>query len=330
MFRFPSAISDIQLRVQNATYTFLRQAEGFGKPKRVKNHLSTLHFFALDVDRISCELSCYLCIAMAERTSNKHMEIGLLVPALRCSKNELLENSGRPYSSVTMGVGVNVANLVKFLPMLDFLVELDQRGGFFFHDELVDALAQLSREDAEWFGRVKQIGVEMQTSVNAVFQRLAMYIRVMLNHLRVKKRYVLKGGHTAPTPELVALKPILDKIVFVSSAPPTRAYKDFEMCPLPFFRPGSSADAISDDSDCEPKVELVTTYWDGELMQAVQLYQDSSLVPATWYEPTAAGLVLACFENGATLQLEIPNVCLVDGKLDVGALVPPPMPKAKA
>ena len=65
-------------------------------------------------------------------------------------------------------------------------------------------------------------------------------------------------------------------------------------------------------------------------MQAVQLYQDSSLVPATWYEPTAAGLVLACFENGATLQLEIPNVCLVDGKLDVGALVPPPMPKAKA
>ena len=94
-----------------------------------------------------------------------------------------------------------------------------------------------------------------------------------------------------------------------------------------FFRPSSSADAISDDIDCEPRVELVTTYWDGELMQAVQLYQDSSLVPATWYEPTAADLVLACFENGATMPLEIPNVCLVDGKLNVGALVPPPMPK---
>ena len=69
---------------------------------------------------------------MAERTANKHMEIELLVPAMRCSKNELLENSGRPYSAVTMGVGVNVANLLKFRPMLEFLVELDQRGGFFF------------------------------------------------------------------------------------------------------------------------------------------------------------------------------------------------------
>ena len=69
---------------------------------------------------------------MAERTASKHMEIGLLVPAVRCSKNELLENSGRRYCSVTMGVGVNVANLLKFRPMLDFLVELDQRGGFFF------------------------------------------------------------------------------------------------------------------------------------------------------------------------------------------------------
>ena len=162
----------------------------------------------------------------------------------------------------------------------------------------------------------------------AVLEKLAMYIRVMLNHLRKLKREVTKGRVLKG--DAVGLMVVLD-LMETSAAPTKSKPGKAVMCPLPAFQDGAAAADACPDSDEEGNdvvgPQLVCTYWDGELLEAVQLYSDSSLVGATWYEEGEIGCILACFEEGATLQLEVANCCLVGGIINPITLLPPDMPR---
>ena len=214
---------------------------------------------------------------------------------------------------------------------------MDTRGGYFVQGDLVRGLRAYMEEPdtAPNFGdhleAVDNLAKARNTNRLAVLEKLAMYIRVMLNHLRQLKRQVAKGRVLKGDAQ--GLMVVLD--MMETSATPTKSKPEkAAICPLPAFQDGAAASAeVCPDSDEEGNgdggPQLVCTYWDGELFEAVQLYSDSSIVGATWYEEGDIGCVLACFEEGATLQLEIPNCCLVDGKIDKEALLPPEMPKKR-
>ena len=129
----------------------------------------------------------------ARSPNAKHIELSALVPALSPCKDLLLENKGRPYSSVQMGAAPDVENLLKFQPMLDPLVSLDARGGIFAQHDIVLGLIQLGLENKEWWEKVIELATQRETNRLAVLEKMAYYIRVMLNHLRKIKRDVAKG-----------------------------------------------------------------------------------------------------------------------------------------
>ena len=250
-----------------------------------------------------------------------------LVAGINKAGLSLLEIAGRRYSSVKMGGAVDVPGLVKQSGMLGEFIKVDSRGGYFFQDDLVRGLMAYMHEE-EIFE--KAVAKERKTNRVAVLEKVGLYIRVMLNHLRRLKREVSNGRQLKDDAEsLIAVLDMIDKC----DTPTKPKQERTTICPLPAFQTNSSGSIGGQDSDGEDNAnggpELVCTYWDGELLEAVQLYSDSSLVEATWYEEGETGCILACFDEGATLQLEVANCCLVGGKINQTALLPPDMPRKR-
>jgi hypothetical protein len=244
--------------------------------------------------------------------------------SLALKKDQFLTGMGQPYPSMVMGKNINDHALCLFDDTLAGLMELDSRGGYFFHDDIVKGFQLLQADDKEWSEKLTAMAATKQSTPAAAIEKLAYITRVMLNHVR-KRHTDLKKGKKADHDGGLAC--ILKKMVEHGVAS-SKASSD---CPLPCFREQSSQQQdleLGSDSDADTP-GVVATYWDGDLLMAVQLKTDSSLVPATWYEHGASGLVVAFFENGLSLMLEIPNACLVDGKFDKEKLAPPAIPISK-
>ena len=85
--------------------------------------------------------------------------------------------------------------LLRFAGMLGELLKMDPRGGYFAQEDLVLGLQAYCQEHTvPNFGEaVDNLAKARNTNRLAVLEKLAMYIRVMLNHLRQLKRQVAKG-----------------------------------------------------------------------------------------------------------------------------------------
>ena len=252
--------------------------------------------------------------------------VQLLAKALEGHEKALLENNGQPYSSLDMRIGIDVSNLKRWEVLLIALMKLDPRGGYFFQEDVSKAIDMILADEAE---QIRAIATHKQTNPEAVKAKVAYYIRVMCSHVRIRLSTTMKN--CSKISEHDDLKDIYDSMgSFVTST--SRAGKSSK-CPMPFFSKdpddddeGEDADEIEEGADDD----IIATYFDGYMLQALQLRASGKLELALWYEHSEGGTVKAIFEHGVAYDTEIPNVCLVDGLFKRQALEPVPCPKPKA
>ena len=147
---------------------------------------------------------------------NSSITIECLEEALLLAKSRLLDNNGQPYSSLVMGKGLNIENLLTFKSMLTDLMEVDPRGGYFSQSDLVASLSEISNrtDEKEFSDKLETIAAARQVTRSSVLERVAYCIRVMLNHCRVMRRAVLAGEEEAGV-----LKEVLDCIMPLTEDP---------------------------------------------------------------------------------------------------------------
>ena len=179
------------------------------------------------------------------------------------------------------------AALDKNKELLATLRHVDPRGNHFSQEDMRQALhigIQAKALQADLARSAEVLGITAE-ELKAV---LAMKIRVMCSHDRVRNpadSACVVGG-------------------FSDSSNKQRVH------PFVYFR--------KDESE-EEEALLISREFIGT--QAVEHYSDGSMVEAGQYQAGPAGMVIASWDCGASLELEVPNSRLQDGRI---VMTPPP------
>ena len=228
--------------------------------------------------------------------------ISCLEEALLLAKSRLLDNNGQPYSSLVMGKGLNIENLLTFKSMLTDLMEVDPRGGYFSQSDLVAKLMEISNrtDEKEFSDKLETIAAARQVTRSSVLERVAYCIRVMLNHCRVMRRAVLAGKEKAG-----ALKDVLDCITPLTEDPwdaQPDEDEQYDARQRPFRQ------LEMEEAQSVP----VDVHWEADKRKAQQRMSDDTIVDAAWYEQNqATGSIVAYFVDGQSWSTGIPNSCLI-------------------
>ena len=212
--------------------------------------------------------------------------------------------------------------------LLQPLLLLDSRGGFFAQDDVEYGL-RLCFQAEECMTLVEQQSLEMGCSSTTAFITVAAYVvRVMLNHLRIKRRYFKRSDaeHRQPSKAhpaglIAAYNLFADKV------------KKKRKCPFINFRQESSSsadpDVDEDDEDDEAdelEVKTVHKYFDGPLKKAVRLLSNGVQEAAAEHFAGEDGFIVARWSSPEEeFVTDVPSLCLESqgGPISNPAPLPP-------
>lgn len=242
-----------------------------------------------------------------EHADGPEATIQALAGAMAPFATFLAEHNMNVYTSDDFKTGINIDKLIMAAPLLEALMLLDGRGGFFSQKALTKALGM-----AFTAGDCNEVFTSralLQQRPGEEIKALTAYrVRVMLAHCRAKYDGLVAG---APPPEG------LQKVFEVMEAPVVQSCKKARRAerlgsrPHPFvhFRP-----APMDPTDETIAATIVTKYFDGA--RAVILNEDGTTTYADTYYPGENGFVVASwFLEDQTLELELTNDCCQGGAL---------------
>jgi len=221
------------------------------------------------------------------------------------------------YESRSFSKGIDTALLERASEsLLQPLLRLDGRGGFFAQDDVEYGLNMAFKAD-EVKTLVEEQATEMGCSSTAAFVTLASYVtRLMLNHLRIKRRAYLKlesDQQTASRAHPESLVAAYD--LFTDQKETGKKRK----CPFINFRKEESDEDEENDDDqgeaddgdvgCVPKTVL--KYFDTKLKKAMRLLSNGKSDIATEHIPGSDGFIVARWMDPIEeYSLDLPNACL--------------------
>ena len=215
------------------------------------------------------------------------------------------------YESDEMQVGIDMRLLTEARSLLQDLVRIDPRGGFFCQDDMERALEALLLEKGR-AGEFLEKTATQNRPADDVRNHVAYKLRVMLAHVRIKydtSSATSKPSTLSPIFALMGKGPRGES----SDARSQRRAKRLSKRPHPFinFRE-TEADSSETTSDAdEPTV--VGRFWDGKRKRAHMLLSDGVKVDADFFEKGEDGCAQARWaHDDSTLALEIPNSCVDD------------------
>ena len=219
------------------------------------------------------------------------------------------------YESRSFSKGIDAAVLERASAgLLQPLLRLDGRGGFFAQDDVEYGLTMAFLAD-ELKPTVEQQAVEMGCSTTATFITMAAYVtRVMLNHLRIKRRAFMKmdpdqrqASKTHPAALLAAYS------LFTDAKDRGKKRK----CPFLNFRQDESSasstesESPHEEDDSAGEVKTVLKYFDGSRKKAMRLLSNGTQEEATELVPGEDGLIVARWTSPCEeFSLDLPNACL--------------------
>ena len=215
--------------------------------------------------------------------------------------------------------------MVKNRELGSLLMAIDPRGGFFKQDDIKGGIELLAEVDTEIVTCIDAIETKVTEAKKllepqgreATLNQIAYSLRLMCRHYRAKQRQ---------TPDSKALE-----CVFQVMAPvrlKSKASGLFHMIDGD-QDDGEQAEEEDGDEDEDGADAIVSTYFDGHLMQGFQLLDTGELRPALWYEKGARGLVVCIFEDNVEFETEVPNRFLIAGRFGQVPIVAPPGKRPK-
>ena len=238
----------------------------------------------------------------------------------------LLKDEADIYDSWAFNGKMNNDMMEQWLPTLNGLMEVDPKA-LYAQSTIHSAMAESVAQDSELMVQLKELAERTNKTPMACLHRRAYLIRVMLGHLRNKFRDNRESA-SSMSENFTKAK----ELVRSTSKKALRSGP----CPFPAFEQDTQ-DADDDDDEGEGEDSnaispiLVATYYDPMLKHAYRLYQDGELQEALWYETGDNGFIWAVWPGEKQLDYfdtEVPNACLIDGKL-TNPILPPTRPPTK-
>jgi hypothetical protein len=235
------------------------------------------------------------------------------------------------YTSRNFMKGIDVAVLERASDgLLQPLLRLDGRGGFFSQNDIEYGLNGAVKANEQCQILVEQHATEMGCPSAAAFITMAAYLtRVMMNHLRIKRRAYMKLEMDQRTASRTHPSSLVAAYDLFTGAKDTGKKRK---CPFIHFRHDESTseegehDEEESDEEKEPDgdVKTVLKYLDGESKRGMRLLSNGKQEPATEHVAGENGFIVARWAAPAEeFELDLPNACL---KSHGGIIAAAPLP----
>ena len=237
-----------------------------------------------------------------------------LTTAFLHSKTVLLAKHLNIYHSTDMKVGIDVKLLASSAKLLQELVTIDPRGGFFIQKHVAKALEKSLDADSQ--SQLLARTLEFAKTLPEVFELLGYKVRVMLSHLRL----TFDSSSDDPNHPLASIFQVMKEgasgAAASSSLDARKSRRQARLAtrPNPFvcFR-GDPEEEVEKKTDQPTKV---MSFYDGKVRLARMLMSDGSLINADNYVQGKGGFIVAHWANaGETLELEVSNSRLEHGRI---------------
>ena len=246
-------------------------------------------------------------------------------------------------------VGVDTEKMAVVKNSILELFKLDSRG-VFDNDVLEYGLKKIQESDA-YDAAVQRRSSSSEKSRNGYVTETGYVLRIMLGHAKVRAKLAANTLQKTPGATLSeTLHPLWLQEVYklmetsIGEAGRPKSKSHGKNAPLtkrpcvfvnyrPFFEQQEAADSSDSESSghepMDPLQEMVNDMavvakeYDSNSCKAIIRFSNGFQLPATTYEETDTGFLRAVWPaTGEVLQLEVPNVQLVDGKIKPDCPVP--------
>jgi hypothetical protein len=218
------------------------------------------------------------------------------------------------YESNALEKGIEAAGLISAGQVLQAPFEIDPRGGFLGQEAFEEGLELTIAKSAALKVKFEEAAASKGIELGAIVTLCAFKIRVMLSHLRIKRRAWLKQDSAAQSLADPSLITLYQSINTGSSSGSKKTAKPQN--PFINFREVSESENEAEQED--GVVKPVATYFDPAQQQAINLMSDGTVIPATKYQAHSDGFIKAEWYDDegnlkSTFDCEVPNSCLVHG-----------------
>ncbi|CAK0909681.1 unnamed protein product, partial [Prorocentrum cordatum] len=212
-----------------------------------------------------------------------------------------------------MRVGMDVDGLCEHASWLEGLLRLDPRGGFFDHIDVAKGFYGIMKAPAENVTRVRAISRATGYPVDGLHDYWALKTRVMLSHLRIKKkeRELTSTAIEKAQPELRSMLSLISRPSPSPPAKPSRSAAQQEPVQNPFINYrvpelftsppqtgvgfGSSSVLDSDGDDDDEDNHPIFCHFDGRAIQLV--LSNGSAREAEWFRVSGDGFVMGVWDS---------------------------------
>ena len=241
----------------------------------------------------------------------------------------LVEKNVGIYSSDDFKKGIDSEVLVSNADLLEKLVAIDSRGGFFAQQSM-EAAVLMAINSASLRDLLQAKTLVLHKPLEEVVALIAYKLRVMLAHVRTKWDSIVPGS--VPPSGFEGIFAILEQPQPAWSARKVRRTERLKRRPHPFVHyreQDDNDDDNEDNKDSKDDSTIVSKYFDGK---AAHILKANGLVAsADIYLKGPAGFAIARWIAESTdFQLEVPNSCVHDGALFVSTAGPGPTLKKPA
>lgn len=218
------------------------------------------------------------------------------------------------YESNDFQKGADPTSIIAAGNVLRAPLEIDSRGGFISQDEFEAGIQLLCSSTSEIKVGFEKAAVAKGIELASVITITVFKLRVMLSHVRMKRRAWLKQDDSTKTladPTLIGLY----NTIQVSAENPGKPTK-----PNPFTNFRRTGESDDEEELDDGVVKTVSTYFDPCKRKAINLQSDGTMVAASQYTKQEDGFVRAEWLNASgtvyhVLNTEVPNSCLQNGEL---------------
>ena len=216
-----------------------------------------------------------------------------------------------------------ICEMMPFEELLVACFELDPRGAVFAQSDFEDAFVEVFGTDEDKVKIIEE-AEKAKVEVEKFLSLIAWRTRHMLSSLRNRKRHWVAGADMfldavfAPTTRGPRVGVFFTNYPFADNEDETEDENEDNESETEWSQPQNSQHPVL----LPPRV-LVSSYYDGKMNKAMQLFSDGEMTPASRYTKGERGFAIAVWDAGEVLQLELPNSCVSSDEKSLSVYKPP-------